>query len=79
MEKKKKWVIKIKHWLNIKFVELFNKTNTDNPKEEDVAELRKLFDANPQLYYKKINLSQVAIDSIIETVKGTALVHSHII
>jgi len=59
---------------NERFGELANKIDTDNPNEEDVKELRKLFTADPQLYYEKINLSQLAIDSLIHKVKGTPLI-----
>ena len=57
-----------------RFGELANKIDTDNPNEEDVKELRKLFTADPQLYYEKINLSQLAIDCLIHKVKGTPLI-----
>ncbi len=56
-----------------KFVELFRKTNTDNPNPKDVAEIRKLFASNPQLYYNKINAAEQAVENLIDKVKGTAI------
>jgi len=52
---------------------LFEKTNIENPKPEDVQLLREALDADPQLLYTVSNLAESAASLLIDRIPGTAL------
>lgn len=58
-------------------MKLFEKTNTENPKPEDIKELKKLLSNDPQFYYKKYDMMRFSMDDVIKQIKGNALVNEY--
>ena len=58
---------------HVEFIELWKNVNTDNPKPDEIKEIRKLFGNNPQLYFEKCDMVQSAIENIIDLTKGNLL------
>ena len=53
----------------MKFYELFEKLNTDNPDPDDLNLLRQEYSKNLQYYYKESNAGQIAIKDMVERVQ----------
>jgi hypothetical protein len=50
-----------------KLRELVNKTHKDNPNSEDLAELRRLFDGDPELWRTTGNMARRTLDHLLRT------------